>query len=53
MTSQQGVEHHFDALVIGSGLSGITYCLQLLQLFLSGFCLEIEIRFLKQKMNLF
>jgi len=32
VTSQQGIEHHFDVLVIGSGLSGITYCLQLLQL---------------------
>jgi len=30
--SQQGSSHEFDVLVIGSGLAGLHYCLQLLQL---------------------
>ncbi|MGQ3888706.1 L-aspartate oxidase [Legionella sp. CNM-1927-20] len=31
-SSQQGVTHEFDVLVLGSGLAGLHYCLQLLKL---------------------
>ncbi|STX28352.1 L-aspartate oxidase [Legionella beliardensis] len=32
VSSQQGIAHEFDVLVLGSGLAGLHYCMQLLKL---------------------